>query len=416
MKIKYCTILLTSLLFFRCSKPDNKVSDKDFYRNETKQLIDFFEKNAWSNELETYYSEIDNEGKVISDKVYTVASSRLIYGLSFASRYNPSYLNKAKAVATFQKKHLIGNSKAGYYSHSFVENQKAGGQNKLDVWQQAYGLCGLSELYRQTHDLETLPILHQLHKGFITRFRDKEAGGLWGEYNIESGPVSGSKSLQSLMYPLTAYMINLWEADQENRAFYENQIKENLDLLYRYGWNSKTEWVNVQLNDDWTPKVKEDGSMNFSVTVGHNFQLSALLLRASKFPFLSVEQKENYERLGQEIIDITLQKNIFHHGKIQNGFYSEFNPNTSKVLDDRKTWWQHAEAIIALSLYEGKYDDERHLFEQYFFNTFADRKYGGEYFYASKDDQPITSELKGSIGKSTYHTIEMIRFLTRDHK
>ncbi|WP_044213004.1 AGE family epimerase/isomerase [Flammeovirga sp. OC4] len=413
MKIKYLTILLTSLLFFRCSKPSEKEKVTDLYEQQAKQLIGFFDDHAWSEELGTYYSEIDNEGKVVSNKVYTVATSRLIYGLSFASKYDPAYLEKAQKVAEFQKQNLIGKSDKGSFSHSYVEKAKAGNQTSLDVWQQAYGLCGLSELYRQTKNPELLPILHELHHGFIARFRDTEKGGLWGNYDVEKGQVTGSKSLQSLMYPLTAYMINLWEADQEHKELYESQIKENLSLLYQYGWNQNTEWVNVQFNDDWSPKIKEDGTMDFTVTVGHNFQLSALLLRASKFQFLDHETKERYKKLGQQIIDITLKKDIFHQQKIQRGFYSEFDPNTSKVLDNRKTWWQHAEAIIALSLYEGKYGDEEHLFEQYFFNTFVDRKYGGEYFYATKEDQPITSELKGSIGKSTYHTIEMIRFLNK---
>ncbi|NLR90922.1 AGE family epimerase/isomerase [Flammeovirga agarivorans] len=383
------------------------------HREKMETLINFFDRNAWDQQLSTYFSEVDNQGKIVSDKIFTVASSRLIYGLSYASQFSPEHLDRAKNVADFQIEKLIQKENE-YYSHSYITNDSIESQSKLDVWQQAYGLCGLSELYRQTKDPHLLHTLHKLHQGFITRFHDQKAGGLWGEYSFNTNGVSGSKSLQSLMYPLTAYMINLWMADQENKELYENHISENLGLIYQIGWNDSTNWVNVQFNDDWSIKRKNDGFLNFTVTPGHNFQLAALLLRSKDFTFLPDTTKEKYKKLGKKIIDITLQKDIFHHNNIQYGFYSEVNPNTSLILDDRKTWWQHAEAIIALSLYEGKYEKEQQLLEEYFFNTFKDKKYGGEYFYVTKEDQPITSELKGSIGKSTYHTIELIRILNEN--
>ncbi|OHX64422.1 hypothetical protein NH26_22800 [Flammeovirga pacifica] len=376
------------------------------------ELISFFNNNAWNKTKATFYSEIDNEGKVVSDKIFTVASSRLIYGLAYASQLEQPLLERAKNVAAYQKAHLIGKDDEGAFSYSYIENNKVEIPTQLDVWQQAYGLCGLSELYRQTKDPSLLVTIHELHDGFIGRFKDNENKGLWGDYKIGEGGISSSKSLQSLMYPLTAYMINLWEADRTNKEKYEHQIAENIELLYSIAWNEETQWVNVKFNDDWSVRKTSTGEYDFMVTPGHNFQLSALLLRTSKFDFLSDDNKEKYQELGKKILEITLEKNyLFADGKIENGFYSEVNPNMNEVLDKRKTWWQHAEAIIALSLYKEKYTVEQGLLENYFFDTFYDKEFGGEYFYVSEKDVPITTEHKGSIGKSTYHTIEMIRIL-----
>ncbi|ANQ51524.1 hypothetical protein MY04_4182 [Flammeovirga sp. MY04] len=409
---KYGPLLLLTILLFNCQQQPQEGSNYFRLNDQMLELISFFEKNAWDESKSTYLSEIDNEGKAMSDKIFTVASSRLIYGLSYASQSKSDYLMKAKKVANFQKEYLIGEDDQGAFSYSFVENKKVESPTHLDVWQQAYGLCGLSELYRQTKDATLLPTIHQLHNGFIGRFKDEEAKGLWGNFKIGEGGVTNSKSLQSLMYPLTAYMINLWEADKENKHLYEHQIAENVEMLYNIAWNKETQWVNVKFNDDWSVKKTSEGKYDFTVTPGHNFQLSALLLRTSKFDFLSKEKKQKYQSLGRKILDITLEKNyLFDDGNIINGFYSEVDPNTNEVLDTRKTWWQHAEAIIALSLYGGKYDQQQELLEDYFFTTFFDKQNGGEYFYVTENNTPITEELKGSIGKSTYHTIEMIRIL-----
>ncbi|AZQ65251.1 hypothetical protein EI427_23850 [Flammeovirga pectinis] len=408
IKIIKFTVLVVVLI--SCQSNQNKVVSKGEKYVVSNNLLQFFINYAWNDSIGTFYSEIDNEGKIVSDKVYTVASSRLIYGLAYASQTNQDYLEKATRTFQFQKNHLIGTNKQGYYSLSFAKEPTP---TSFDVWQQAYGLCGVSELYRITKNIDLLPTIHDLHKGFIRKFRDPNHKGFWGEFKNGQG-VTGSKSLQSLLYPLTAYMINLWNADTVHKTNYEHQLAENIALLYQHAWNEETSWANVKFNDDWTVQKTEENKCAFTVTPGHNFQLAALLLRTASFDFISKENKTKYEALGKHIIDITLQKKIFHLNDISNGFYSEVNPNTNKIIDTRKTWWQHAEAIIALSLYKEKYTREQEDLEEFFYTTFTDRIVGGEYFYVTENDKPITTELKGSIGKSTYHTIEMLRFI--EHK
>ncbi|MBB6460256.1 AGE family epimerase/isomerase [Flammeovirga kamogawensis] len=407
--IKILKFIFIAFCLISCqNNQKNEVTKGDKYV-VSNNLIHFFINYAWNDSIGTFYSEIDNEGKVVSDKIYTVASSRLIYGLAYVSKSNKDYLRKAIRTFQFQKNHLIGSNEHGNYSLSYANEPTP---TSFDVWQQAYGLCGITELYRNSKNDEVISTINSLHKGFINKFRDPINKGFWGEFKEGKG-VSGSKSLQSLLYPMTAYMINLWNADNLHKTNYEHQLAENIDLLYQHGWNEKTSWVNVKFNDDWTVQKTENGDCNFTVTPGHNFQLAALLLRAASLNFLSDENKAKYQSLGKHIIDVTLQKNIFHVGEIGNGFYSEVNPNTNKIIDTRKTWWQHAEAIIALSLYEEKYEKEQKDLEKFFYKTFTDRIVGGEYFYVTENNKPITTELKGSIGKSTYHTIEMLRFITK---
>jgi len=416
MKYLLIIVIFMGMISFNCQeiteKSKNSVKSSELHLKAMLNLITFFNEHAFNSKEKFYYSEIDTEGKVKSNKIYTVALSRLIYGLSYSSKYYPDNIEKAKNAADFLLNHLVGKDSVGGYFISYIENGNSDTSKDLDIWQQAYGLCGLTELYRNNSDKELLKKIHELHNAFILRFKDNKNGGLYGNFKIETGQITGSKTLQSLLYPITAYMANLWLADTLNRGMYEPIIRENLKIINQIAWNNQTNWVNLKFDDSWAVCKSQDvENPCFTVSPGHNFQLASLLLRTKAWDFILDSEKSSYYKSGKEILDATLKKPIFADKNLSHGFFSQVNPFTNKILDYRKTWWQHCEALIALSLCEGQYASELKQLEHFYFNTFPDFKNKGEFFYVDKDNKPITSELKGSIGKSAYHTIEMIRFL-----
>ncbi len=410
-------VLVLIVMAFSCQGNKMKQQEKseslpEVYSATMTNLIGFFDNFAYDPEIGAYYSELDHHGKVLSHKIYTVALSRLIYGLSYSSTYFPGNIERAQKASNFLLEQLVGRDSIGPYFKSFTEDGIPDASTHLDIWQQAYGLCGLTELYRKTCDPALLAKVHSFHDAFVSRFKDLEHGGFFGNYSLEKGQISGSKSLQSLMYPITAYMANLWLVDKENRSKYEAMILENIRIARNNAWDDEKGWVNVRFDDVW--KVCESENVEtpcFKVAPGHNFQLASVLLRTRQWDYISNEEKADFERVGLEIIAKTLSQPIFYGADISKGFVSQVNPLTNEISDDRKTWWQHCEAIIALSLCDGKYEKERKLLEDFYFASFPDFENGGEFFYLSKDDEPASEELKGSMGKSAYHTMEMIRFL-----
>lgn len=410
MKYILSFALMTTLLTTSCQNSN----ESNRYDSAINRLLDFFDKNAYDAELKTYLSEIDNSGQAISSKVYNVALSRLVYGLSYASSIDKAHLDRAEAVAKFQIANLTAEDSVGSYFRSYfdVQANESDGSDSFDVWQQAYGLCGLAELYRNNSSDDLLADIHRFHKGFVDRFYDSKKGGFYGSHSVQGGKNSGSKSIQSLMYPLTAYMENLWIADVANRAEYEPILKGNMEIAYQNVWDAKLGWVNIKFDDEWNPCEHPSSEEACStVTPGHNFQFASLLLRTKNWDFLTTAEKEKYEALALEILDATLSKPIFSAEDLSQGFCSEVNPLTDEVIDDRKTWWQHCEALLALSLAGDRFEKELNELEQFYFSAFPDTENGGEFFFLDKDNTPDTEELKGSIGKSTYHTIEMIKFL-----
>ena len=376
-------------------------------------LLSFFENHAHQPMTGAYFSDLDNEGSVLSEKVYNVALSRLIYGLSYTSLAVSPQREKALRALDFQRRRLVAPDSLGGYFFSFFDPNEADTSATLDIWQQAYGLCGMTEYYRNYPDSALLSRIHKAHDGLVARFRDTKEGGFFGEYQLDKGQVSGTKTLQSLMYPITAYMENLWLADSVNRVRYEPIMREHLKLVYENAWNSELGWVNVVFDDHWSPCPHPSASSPcFMVTPGHNFQFATLLLRTQRWGFLSEEERSKYKLLGLEVLKTTLNKSIFSEaGTLKQGFFSEVNPVDNSVTDHRKTWWQHCEAIIALTLGGPTFQKERDQLVQFFVEHFPDYENGGEDFYIDPLNEPVTNVPKGSIGKSAYHTIEMIRFL-----
>ncbi|GGA71708.1 hypothetical protein GCM10011369_11880 [Neiella marina] len=357
-----------------------------------------------------YLSELDNQGMPVSDKVYTVALSRLIYGLAYRSAENPANLTKAKAAAAFQLQHMLGEDRHGQYFLSWVSPTAKDSGTRLDIWQQAYGLCGLVELYRQTGDQQLLQTIHRLHSALVSRFQDQQYGGFWGAYELTDGPEVGSKSLQSLMYPVTAYLANLWLADETNRDNYQAILQQHIELLSEIGWNQQQQWVNVKFDDQWQPCESSEQAVCSSVSPGHNFQLAALLMRAAEWPFMTVAQQQQLQQQGERMVDATLAKPIYGPTGIAGGFAQSFDPLSNEANDSRKAWWQHCEAIIALSLVPTQQGNRDKLL-RFFLAHFQDQQFGGEYFFVDADNQPETTENKGNVGKSAYHSVEMLRFL-----
>jgi len=413
-KIPYYVLVVVSL-FISCKESNKTFTKTPIHEKKIDNLLNFFNENAYQETQGTYYSDVDNEGNVVSDKVFNVALSRLIYGLSYSKNIETSYLAKAEKAADFQMEKLIIKDSLNTYFASFfdMKTNMADSSKNLDIWQQAYGLCGLSELYRNSPSKDLLDKLHQCHDSFVKTFHDTIKGGFYGNY-ANNAQIEGSKTLQALIYPITAYMENLWSVDVENRSKYEPYLKENIQIAFDKGWNKELGWVNIKFDDNWIPcQHSSPDSICFTVTPGHNFQYASIFLRTKDWEFLTKKIKLKYQEFGIDVLNTTLEKPIFPKEDLSQGFYSEVNPVNNEVTDKRKTWWQHCEALVAFSLADNKFKIKAKNLENFYFNTFLDNENGGEFFFVNELNIPQTDELKGSIGKSAYHTIEMIKFLNK---
>ncbi|MBU2871037.1 AGE family epimerase/isomerase [Colwellia sp. E2M01] len=412
--LKACLI---SYFCVACSDNKNELATQENkeYLQKIKTSIDFIKNNAYSDTEGVFYSELDNEGNIISDKVYLVSLSRTIYALAYSSKFFPENLALAKKSAKFLQENFIYNdtSRTYFLTELNLTNKNTHILEKvkdIDIWQQAYGLIGLVELYNHWPDANLLITIELMHSAFIHNFMDIDNGGFFGKVDLSQGPDITSKTLQSTIYPISAYMNNLW-ATSPTPEKYERTLARQADFAFKYLWNTDTNWVNVKFKADWKACKNTQGEC-FSVTPGHNFQLAWLLMNTKNWSFLSKELRDKYIKLGKNIIAKTLEKPIWDNS-IKNGFFSSYNPSNSVQLSNIKTWWQHCEAIIALSFYDRNGEKLADLLN-FFESNFIDHVNGGEYFNLD-NNTPITADPKSSIGKSAYHTVEMYRYLIENN-
>ncbi|WP_163423716.1 AGE family epimerase/isomerase [Flagellimonas sp. CMM7] len=377
--------------------------------------IQFFDKNAFDQAHGVYFSEVDSKGKVTSDKVHLVALSRLLYALEYASRFDSKYEKQALEASDFFIKNFMSKDTLGTYFFETVEiNGEPTMPDNLGIWQQSYGLGGLAVIHRLKKDKATLKLLHDAFEGYRAHFHDARSKGFVGSYAMDEGIQHDDKTLQSILYPMSAALFYMWEQDLENRAKYEPFLKENIALLLEYGWNAKLGWVNLKFDREWRLCGKENNvEPCFNVVPGHNFQLGWVLLQSSTFPFLNPDVQMQCKKLGTAVIENTMKKPIWD-GSVSNGFYSEVNPATGKILSKRKTWWQHTEAITALSFMKVSFPNEFKSLLNFFRDNFVDFKGGNEFFFLTEDNSPILTEPKGSMGKSSYHVTEMVLYINQN--
>ena len=387
------------------------------YFDQMKRSVGFFARDEWQQPNGAIPSMISAKGEPLDSSVHTVAFGRLIYGLSHISRLEPRCEAKARKAIEFQLTNMIGGHRDGPYFRPAVSfsGEVLEDESKLDFWQQSYGLTGLTEFYRVTGDEDILAQIHRLHDAFIHRFRDPVSGGLVNEVALDGCIRSKARSFMSLIYPVTAFLLNLAMSDHRNEERYVNSLIEHLRIAVdKPVWNDKVGWVNVEFDENWLVggEVAPD-RLGFNVYPGHCFQLCWFLLKVGSLPFVPKDLALEAKALAMRIANRILAQPCWDGGPV-GGFFAAVDPNDNSVTDNTKQWWQHCEAIIALGAMRDQHDKALEELKAFYFKNFLDQTYGGEYFTLDANNNPDPNAPKGEKGKSVYHHIEMLRYLQED--
>ena len=376
-----------------------------------KNSINFLIKHGYDDDIKSFVSDLDECGNHLSKKVYVVALSRTLYAISKSLEESELYLDKAQQIVDFIEKHMIYVAPDGRKEFLIEWNRESEthtNPDQIHIWQQSYGFCGLVEFYRQTQNEAVLELIQSLLPAYIEHFQDREHGGFFTEY--DRNKPSDSKSIQSTIYPVSSFMANLWDADKTNRALYEPILAEQVELAYQHAWNDDEGWINTQFAQNWSITNPAERT----VSPGHNFQLAWTLLRTKDWPFIETEKKEKYSELAHRILLRTLQKPIWADPENRTqGFYELVSARGDEVLTTHKNWWQHCEAIIALNMGGERYREDLVELVGFYSTTFVDWEKGNEFPVVDSDNNPVLPIEKGSQGKSSYHTTEMLSYLLK---
>lgn len=295
-------------------------------------------------------------------------------------------------------------------------------KNVLIVNEQAYGLNGLVALYQRTRSPELLQTISEFYESFFKRFHDPVGGGFFDGFELSSGQPTQTKSYNSTVYVATAFLLELATTNAQMSQRYLPAIFELTDIVANHFIDKSTGWIVENFDRNWRPSWRDwqkQGEFTVGV-VGHNFQAAWLLLRVSELSDPGSPRHAQYREAAKYILQSMLNRGAVDHEL--GGFFDSFKRETSTPMwNTNKAWWQQAEGILALALAErlgvlntpeAKTAKDRAI--DFYFNNFVDRVGGGEFAVLDRSGRPNSDTEqngKGNLGKSTYHTVELARYM-----
>ena len=402
-------ILIVATVGFACA------SFAESWQDRMDHTMAFFAP-YWDEASGSFPSEINYDGSVKSETRHLIATSRMVYGLAHIGD-----IEKAKRLAQFMVEQMLRNDSYGpYFLTSVTPGEEAVAPTELVVNHQAYGLNGLVALYQKTGDQMTLNLIYQVFETFMKRFHDEQFGGFYDKFNLETGEAIKTKSYNSTVYVATSFLFDLYEATEDEQ--FGHLLAELATIVGRHFPDSETGFIIENFDRQWNPQWREwqkqpEGTIGIS---GHNFQAAWLLIRASELTeVISKQQEELFRATAAEILNSMLSKETVVD-KTNGGVGDVYVRETSQTMwHTNKAWWQQAEAILALRAAElaqlnvPNAKTVRKSIQDFYVNKVIDRENGGEFAVVTKEGAPVVGVMKAQLGKSTYHAIELGRYMLK---
>ena len=323
-------------------------------------------------------------------------TSRILWTFSAVYRryHEPEYLEMARWAYRDQRERFRDPQFGGLY-WSVGADGKPDDDHK-QIYGQVFGVYGLAEYYRATHEQPALDEAIALYRLVEKHAADPVHGGYFDALDRQwrrlSGPETNllgeaPKSQNSHIHILEAYtnLLRVWPdpgLKERQRALVELTLARIID--------ARTHHLVLFMRDDWTP-------IGGDVSYGHDIELSWLLVEAAEVlgdPGLIARARA--EALA--IAKVTDEQGIDRDG----GVYME--GNAGGPTDTRKEWWEQAEAVVGfLNAYQISGDARNfdHALRSWKFiqDKFVDRRHGDWYEEVERDGTPLL-ELKARDGRT----------------
>ncbi len=375
----------------------------------------------------TYDFELtDNQEKMI------VTQSRHIWTLAKIAEFTGDILfaNYALQGFNFIKDKMWDDKYGGFFQ---IRNREGyfsdieGWRNEKRVYGNAYGLFGLSALYRLTKQDAVLDFAQEVFN-WIDKYAHDEKNKGYFQFLTEDSRVFDKqneyKSIASdsieIGYKDQNSTIHLLEAFTEFYNVTKNKtVKERLEetlYLIRDVITTERGYLQLFFNEKWEPisfrnSPKEIREANYRldhVSFGHDYETAFLLLEASFA--LGIKNDIKTLTVAKKMIDHALENGW---DKNNGGFYEEgyyFNDSDKcKIIKDTKNWWAQAEALNIFLIMSKIFPEETKYIETFIKEWEYVKKYiidseNGDWYWGGLDKEPFyKTDQKGTIWKGTYH-------------
>lgn len=398
----------------------------------TENFIKIWYPKAIDLECGGYFTNLSFDFKrLYSQEKMIVTQARHLWTLSKIAEFTGDKVFEDFALHGFNflKYKMWDCKNGGFYQIKSREGKFSdveGWRNEKRIYGNAYGLFGLSALYKLTKSKIVLDFAETVFN-WIDKFGHDDKSKGYFQFLTEDCKIfdkhSEYKSIATdsveVGYKDQNSSIHLLEAFTEFYNVNKNDtVKERLKemlFLVRDVITTEKGYLNLFFNYDWDPlsfknspvEIREENYNLDHVSFGHDYETAFLMLEASFS--LGIENDVKTLSVAKKMIDHALANGWDHKN---GGFYDEgyyFNDDKCEIIKDSKNWWAQAEALNIFLIMSKIFPEETKYIETFireweYVKRFIIDSENGDWYWGGLDKEPFykTAE-KGTIWKCTYH-------------
>ena len=379
----------------------------DTFRKEVRHVLESNILNYWLTLKDPnggFYGEADSAAEI----QYTaprgaILNARIIWAFAAAYRTlkKTEYLVAAVHARDYFLEHFCDHRNGGVYWSVDATGKRLDAKKQL--YAQAFGIYGLSELYRATRDDEVLKNAINLFRIVESRFKDKENGGyieaLTREFtpledmSLSAHDINADKTMNSHLHLLEAYanLYRVWP-DPDLR----DAVIDLLDIICTKVM-APTGHLQLYFRRDWS--VLPGG-----VSYGHDIETSWLILECASA--LHDVDVVNRVRPAALLMGKAGNEGLRSDGSMM---YEKLEDGT---LDLSRQWWVLAESVVG-NLWLWKYHGDLAAADRalstwaYIRDNLVDYDNGDWFWSVAPDGTPDKSSPKAGFWKCPYHNTRM---------
>ena len=379
----------------------------DTFRKEVRHVLETNILNYWQTLKDPnggFYGEADSAAEIqYSAPRGTILNARIMWAFAAAYRTfkKTEYLVAAVHARDYFLEHFCDHRNGGVYWSVDASGKRLDAKKQL--YAQAFGIYGLSELYKATKDDEVLKNAINLFRIVESRFKDEENGGyieaLTREFtpledmSLSAHDINADKTMNSHLHLLEAYA-NLYQVwpDQNLR----DAVNALLDIICTKVM-APTGHLQLYFRRDWS--VLPGG-----ISYGHDIETSWLILECASA--LHDVDAVNRVRPAALLMGKAGNEGLRSDGSMM---YEKLEDGT---LDLSRQWWVLAESVVG-NLWLWKYHGDLAAADRalstwaYIRDNLVDYDNGDWFWSVAPDGTPDKTSPKAGFWKCPYHNTRM---------
>ena len=374
----------------------------------------------WSNladyENGGFYGYVGYDGRIDKEaEKGVILNTRILWFFSamYCLEKKEKTLKLANHAYDFMVNKLFDNKYDGLYWMVDYKGQPT--DDRKHIYNQAFGIYGLSQYYKATGKEEALTLAKKLFdiiekkcensNGYLEEF-DRQ----WNEKENEmlsENEVISDRTMNTHLHVLEAYTL-LYEVSKEEKV--KARLYYLLDLIKNKIYSEKNHALKVFFDKNWKETIEMQ-------SYGHDIEATWLIDRAAEV----LGDKKLIE--STHAYTLKIAENIYEKAYSPIGMINE---TVNGVTDPTRVWWVQAESVLGFyNAYEktnnNKYLEASQKLFEFIQNFLVDKKENSEWYWKlNEDNSPVIGKPIVEPWKCPYHNgrmcIEIIERMAKHHE